>query len=87
MPRARQLPLGLDYETYDGTNASLIAAFAGSQYEGSDENGRPCIRGTDGVRAVMEPGWVISRADGSPGAVVSSPAAWADRCEEIPGRS
>lgn len=87
MPRARQLPLGLDYETFDGTNASVIAAFAGSQYEGSDENGRPWIRGTDGVRAVMQPGWVISRADGSPGVTVSAPAAWAERVGETPEQS
>lgn len=80
-------PLEGDAETFDGTNADVIEAFAPGQFEGTDEAGRPHVRGTDGVLAVMEPGWTISRADGSAGAVVSSPAAWADRWEELPGRS
>lgn len=82
--RWRSIPLEGDAETFDGANAGVIAAFAGSQYEGTDEDGQPCVRGSDGVLAVMQPGWVISRADGKAGVIVSAPAAWADRLGKAP---
>lgn len=73
MPRARQVPLDLDYETYDGTNADALKAIAGDAWAGM----RPVIRNIEGDEVTLGPGWTVHRT--ARGMVVSSPPAWAER--------
>jgi hypothetical protein len=75
--RWRTRAAGGDAEEYDGTNDEAVRVLAGDSWVGM----RPVVRNLDGGEVTLEPGFVLSRADGARGVVVSTPGSWDELTE------